>query len=333
MSSKEVVLKAGDMVFSEGDQSKSLYFVKRGVIRIFKKKGVGAIEIQSIRAGQVLGELAFFDNQPRSASAEALTAVELVEISKVALDDAISKVPEWFSALIKTITSRLRETNNRLRALESVSTDYETDKYGNRSREFTYVNSSELLKFCTALLLVGARYGKQATDGVEFSIPLLERFASQIMQVGASKIISLLEVFRSTKVVAGDSKISDIKFLDQLIQYLNDQNLVEPSKKRVLTEAGFKALQVVYENKATAEKVSDTLEQVNVAPYLQKAGITLSQVQELFDQSFAHTINMVSGNEAYVQYEPAKLAQEYKVYWILNEVSKLNETKRKGNAS
>ena len=85
MSSKEVTLKAGDMVFNEGDQSKSLYFVKRGVIRIFKKKGVGAIEIQSIRAGQVLGELAFFDNQPRSASAEALTAVELVEISKVAL--------------------------------------------------------------------------------------------------------------------------------------------------------------------------------------------------------------------------------------------------------
>ena len=103
MSSKEIILKTGEMVFNEGDQSKSLYFVKRGVVRIFKKKGVGAIEIQSIRAGQVLGELAFFDNQPRSASAEALTSVELVEISKAALDDAISKVPDWFSALIKRV--------------------------------------------------------------------------------------------------------------------------------------------------------------------------------------------------------------------------------------
>lgn len=333
MSSKEVQLKAGEMVFNEGDQSKSLYFVKRGVIRIFKKKGVGAIEIQSIRAGQVLGELAFFDNQPRSASAEALTAVELVEISKAALDDAISKVPEWFSALIKTITSRLRETNNRLRALESVSTDYETDKYGNRSREFTYVNSSELLKFCTALLIVTARYGKQSPEGIEFSVPLLEKFASQILQVGNSKVFSLVEVFKEVKIISADSKISDIKFLDQMIQFLNDQNLVEPTKKRTLSETGFKALQVVAENKATASKVNDTLEQVNVAPYLEKAGITLNQVQELFDQSFIHAINMVSGSEAYAQYEPAKMALEYRIYHMLNEVSKLNEAKRKGNAS
>lgn len=321
------------MVFNEGDQSKSLYFVKRGVVRIFKKKGVGAIEIESIRAGQVLGELAFFDNQPRSASAEALTQVELVEISKAALEDAISKVPDWFSALIKTITSRLRNTNNRLRALESVSTDYETDKYGNRSREFTYVNSSELLKFCTALLLVSSRYGKQSPEGVEFSLPLLEKFASQIMQIGASKVFSLVEVFKITKIISEDSKIKDIKFLDQMIQFLNDQNLVEPTKKRTLTEMGFKILQMIADSKESATKVSDTLEQVNVAPLIFKANLNLNQVQELFDQSFIQNINMVSGNEAYAQYEPAKLALECKIFWMLNEVTKLNESKRKGNAS
>jgi hypothetical protein len=72
---------------------------------------------------------------------------------------------------------------------------------------------------------------------------------------------------------------------------------------------------------------------VNIAPHLAKAGLTLTQVQELFDQSFVHAINMVSGNEAYAQYEPNKLSLEYRIYWMLNEVAKLNETKRKGNAS
>ncbi len=333
MSSKEVVLKAGEMIFNEGDQSKSLYFVKRGVIRIFKKKGTGAIEIDSIRAGQVLGELAFFDNQPRSASAEALTQVEMVEISKAALDDAISKVPEWFSALVKTITSRLRNTNNRLRALENVSTDYETDKFGNRSREFTYVNSSELLKFSTALLIAGSRYGKQSPEGTEFSITVVEKFASQIFQIGSSKVFSLLEVFKTTGIISEGSKISDMKFLDQMIQFLNDQNLVEPTKKRTLTENGFKSLQIIFDNRASATKVSETLEQVNIAPHLEPAGLTLSQVQELFAQSFVHTINMVSGSEVYAQYEPPKLALEGRVYWVLNEVNKLNESKRKGDAS
>src|SRR6187402_2389035 len=119
MGSKEVTLKANEMVFNEGDQSKNLYFIKRGVVRIFKKKGTGAIEIETIRAGQILGELAFFDNQPRSASAEALTSTELIEISSAALEDAMSKVPDWFAALVKSITARLRNTTNKLRTLES----------------------------------------------------------------------------------------------------------------------------------------------------------------------------------------------------------------------
>lgn len=333
MSSKEIKLKPGELVFNEGDQSKSLYFVKRGVIRIFKKKGIGAIEIESIRAGQVLGELAFFDNQPRSASAEALTQVELVEISRTALDEAITKVPEWFSALIKTITSRLRNTNNRLRALESVSTDYETDKFGNRSREFTYVNSSELLKFSTALLISCTRYGKETPEGIEFALPIVERFGSQIMQVGSSKIFSLVEVFKTTKVISEDNKVMDLKFVDQLIHFLNEQNLAEPAKKRTLTEIGFKALKLIMDNRGASTKTKENLEQLNVAAFLENSGVTLNQVQELFDQSILQAITMVSGSEAYAVYEPVKFELESRFFWILNEVSHLNELKRKGSAS
>jgi len=329
MSSKEIVLKAGEALFNEGDQSKSLYYLKRGVIRIFKKKGIGSIEIDTIRAGQVLGELAFFDNQPRSASAEAITQSELVEISKGALDDAISKIPEWFSALIKTITARLRSTNNRLRALESVSTDYETDKFGNRSKEFTFVNSSDLLKFCTALLLVTSRYGKPAKDGIEFSIPMLEKFGSQIMQIGTSKIFSLIELFKIVGFISEESKLHDIKFLDEMIQFLNEQNLAEPNKKRVLTEFGYKALKIIMENRNLATKVSDSIEQMNVAPLMATAGMPISQAQELNDQGFLQSINMVSGSEVIIQYETAQFNRESKIFYMLFEISQMNEVKRK----
>ncbi len=332
MSSKEIVLKAGEALFHEGDQSKSLYFLKRGVIRIFKKKGIGSIEIDTIRAGQVLGELAFFDNQPRSASAEAITQSELVEISKGALDEAISKIPEWLNALIKTITARLRTTNNRLRALESVSTDYETDKFGNRSKEFTFVNSSDLLKFSTALLLVCSRYGKPAQNGIEFQIPLLERFGSQIMQVGSSKIFSLIEVFKSVGFISEESKLHDIKFIDEMISFLNDQNLVEPSKKRALTEFGYKVLKVIMENRNLAVKISDSVEQMNVAPLMASASLPISQAQELADQGFLQSINMTSGSDVTIQYDIAQFNRESRIFYLLFEIGKMNESKRKNTA-
>jgi len=47
--------------------------VKTGMIRLFKKKGDSQIELDTIHSGQVVGELAFLDGNPRSASGEALT--------------------------------------------------------------------------------------------------------------------------------------------------------------------------------------------------------------------------------------------------------------------
>jgi CRP/FNR family cyclic AMP-dependent transcriptional regulator len=333
MSSKEIILKPGETLFNEGDQSKSLYFLKRGVVRIFKKKGIGSIEIETIRAGQILGELAFFDNNPRSASAEAVSQVELIEISKDALEDAVSKIPEWFAALIRTITARLRATNNRLRSLESLSTDYETDKFGNRSKEFTYITSSELLRFSTALLIASSRYGKPVSNGIEFNPQILERFGSQIMQVGSSKVYSLIEIFEKMKFIADGNRLLDIKFLDQMIQFLNEQNLVEPNKKRTLSEFGYKVLALIVDNRQTAVKSSSTVEQMNIAPILSKAGMPINQAQELHDQGFLTSINLVSGSEAVIQYDINQFNLESRVFLLLKEVSLMNESKRKASHS
>src|SRR5690348_3714743 len=76
-----VKLKKGQLLFSEGENSRAMYFLKSGMIRIFKKKGDSSIEIDTVHSGQVIGELAFLDGNPRSASGEALTDCELNEIS------------------------------------------------------------------------------------------------------------------------------------------------------------------------------------------------------------------------------------------------------------
>jgi CRP/FNR family cyclic AMP-dependent transcriptional regulator len=329
MGARDLQLKPQDVLFEEGDQSKNLYFVKRGMIRIFKRKAEGNIEIDTVRAGQILGELAFFDDQPRSASAEALTTCEVIEISKAALDDAMGKLPDWFVTLTKTITARLRTANNRIRLLESLSTEYETDKHGNRSKEYVFVNTSELLKFCTSILCVASRYGKNvSTDGVEFSMGMLERFATPILQIPASKVISLVEVFKSVEILKDDLVLTDIKFLDQLIQFLNEQNMLEPSKKRQLSEIGFLALSALMKSRAGAVPVNDKAQKVNMAAPLRAAGLQPSSLQELYDYSFVNGIMIVSSEEIWVEYDPIKNTFDYRTFWLLNAIAKLNEQKR-----
>lgn len=329
MGAKEVQFKPQEMIFEEGSQSKHLYYIKSGMIRIFKPKNEGHIEIDTLRAGQMLGELSFLDDQPRSASAEALTSCELIEISRSALDEAMSKLPEWFVAMTRTITGRLRNATNRIRAAEALTTTYETDQYGNRSKEYVFINTSELLRFSTSLLAVASRYGKNAsTEGIEFSSDLLEKFAGQILQVPTAKVISLIELFKEVEILKDGLFLTDIRFLDQFIQFINDQNLVESDKKRVLTSIGFSALKLAAKNIAHA-KSEGTLRRLNIAPALTEAGIQPTHLQELMQQGFVQSVLINSATDITIDFDPTKLVFEYRTFWVLNAIDLLNEQKRK----
>jgi CRP-like cAMP-binding protein len=330
MASKEITLKAKDILFEEGDQSKNMYLIKGGAIRIFKRKGEGKIEIETLRSGQVVGELSFFDGQARSASAEALVTTEVIEITRGALDAALSQAPEWLVTLIKTITSRLRGANNRIRILENISTEYDIDKHGNRTKEYTFITMSELLRFSTGLLTVASRYGKnQSSDGIEFSSGMLEKFGAQILQVPSAKVVSLIEVFKGVEILKGDLILTDIRFLDQLIHFLNDQNLTAHEKRQEISLNGFKILTSIVQNRAEAAPIADGVERLNIGPAIKAAAIPLSFAQELLDQGFIKNITLVSGEEVLVDYDGSNIIFMYRAFWLLTELEKLNIQKRK----
>src|ERR1019366_4185457 len=65
-----------------------------------------------------IGELAFFDRLPRSASAVALTEVEALEIDFASLDEVYSKVPAYFKSILSSVADRLRKTSETVKRLQ-----------------------------------------------------------------------------------------------------------------------------------------------------------------------------------------------------------------------
>src|SRR6185437_5111604 len=100
-------LKKGELLFAEGENSRAMYLIRAGMIRLYKKKGESFIELDTVHSGQILGELAFLDGNPRSASGEALTDCELIEISGPTFQQVLVKLPDWLKILMKTIVGRL----------------------------------------------------------------------------------------------------------------------------------------------------------------------------------------------------------------------------------
>jgi CRP-like cAMP-binding protein len=133
--------RPGQYLFREGDPSNSLYLIKKGTVAIRKKKGSAHVEIARIYSNEVIGELSFFDRLPRSASAIALTEVEVMEIHFVSLDKIYAGIPDYLKTIMAAVAERLRKANDVIRKLQK--TVVEEDKDGLNAAEESIEGSSE----------------------------------------------------------------------------------------------------------------------------------------------------------------------------------------------
>lgn len=102
----EVRCAPGDLVMAEGAVEDWLYVVADGYLEVRR-----ADRTAQIGPGDVVGELAVLDPQPRSATVIATSPALLFKLRKAAFDDAMSARPEIARGVITELVRRLRETH------------------------------------------------------------------------------------------------------------------------------------------------------------------------------------------------------------------------------
>jgi CRP-like cAMP-binding protein len=338
-------LKKGEVLFNEGENSRAMYFIKSGMIRIFKKKGDSNIEIDTIRAGQVLGELAFLDGNPRSASGEALTECELTEISGPTFQETLMRMPDWLKIMLKTVVGRLRTASTRIRQLEQASTAFDySDKDGKRAAHYVYMSSIDAMKIATGILLVAARNGAKVEGGSEVRIGLVQRYVNQIMGVPVAKITTFLDVLAQSGVATVTEEATGTRvvlkepdFLEQLVAYLNEENLVEPSKRHDLSVRGFLIMSLIAKhihrypkNEATGSSTVNVAEVRKLeTPAGGKEPFRMEEFPELVKLGYSTNIDAKSATEALVQIKPEAFLQAYRYQRVVIALNAVNEQKRK----
>jgi CRP/FNR family transcriptional regulator, cyclic AMP receptor protein len=99
--------KAGSVIFREGDEAHELFVVKKGEVRI----QIGNRTVSQLSADSIFGEMALIDNEPRSATAIALSDVELVPVSERQFLFLVSQTPYFALKVMRVLAQRLRTTN------------------------------------------------------------------------------------------------------------------------------------------------------------------------------------------------------------------------------
>lgn len=116
--------KAGETIFSCGDEGDALFLIRRGEVRILLPVDEGhSHHVSTFGRGAFFGEMSFLDGNPRSATAVAYFDTDLYVISREAFDqlseDHKKITMNLLEGLARVLAGRLRYANAEIHALEA----------------------------------------------------------------------------------------------------------------------------------------------------------------------------------------------------------------------
>jgi len=112
----------GESIFRKGDVGAELYVVLEGEIRVHLDHDGHEVTLARHGPSKVVGEMSVFDDQPRSASAEATADTTARVLRRDRMQAIVHEHPEVLLEFVKNLSQRLRVMNEQL---ESASTETE----------------------------------------------------------------------------------------------------------------------------------------------------------------------------------------------------------------
>jgi len=104
----------GQILFREGDPADSVLRLLSGTADILRELDGDPILLGTVGAGQFIGEMGVVENRPRSATARAASEVEVEILTPGEFLDQIASSPRTARDLIRRLSQRLREADDRI---------------------------------------------------------------------------------------------------------------------------------------------------------------------------------------------------------------------------
>lgn len=110
-------LERGEILIHEGELSESLFILLSGQLKVFTQNDRGREVIyNTLDSPEMLGEM-YLDGGLRSASVQAITPVECLEVDGSQIRDFMRGYPEFCESLAVKLIERLRHATQQVRSL------------------------------------------------------------------------------------------------------------------------------------------------------------------------------------------------------------------------
>ena len=104
----------GQILFKEGDASDGVFRLLSGSVDVVRELDGDIVLLGTVGVGELIGEMGVVESRPRSATVRATSEVEAEFLKPTEFLDQIASSPQAARELIRRLSQRLREADDRI---------------------------------------------------------------------------------------------------------------------------------------------------------------------------------------------------------------------------
>lgn len=115
-------LGANETMFNKGEEGDSLFIIHSGWVKVVTTDAQGGeVVLNQVGDGEIIGEMALLDNEPRSAGVVTLKETTVLELKRKDFMDILVTQPDMAMDVIRNFSARLRYSTHYIEMITSLS--------------------------------------------------------------------------------------------------------------------------------------------------------------------------------------------------------------------
>ncbi len=112
------IFEPGEILAVQGERGTTAFLLESGEVEVLIQGGENLIPVSTIKAGQMIGEVAMVTNEPRTASLIAKTMLSCIAFDRADFVKMMYEQPHKSIDMFKIFSKRLTESNRRIAELQ-----------------------------------------------------------------------------------------------------------------------------------------------------------------------------------------------------------------------